>query len=110
MKYKRLIESIANLYDITSKDILGKCRKAHISEARIIVAYILRHVGYSFPEIGEILNRHHSSIIYFLNVFKSRYEYEVNFRNRVDNMLDLVDYYGEERDETKKERERKGRK
>lgn len=110
MKYKRLIDCIANLYDITSEDILGKCRKAHISEARMMVAYILRHVGYSFTEIGEILNRHHTSVIYFLRVFDSRYKYEVGFRDRISKMLELVDYYGEEAGKTKKERECKSEK
>lgn len=109
MKYKRLIDCIANLYDITSEDILGKSRKAHISEARMMVTYILRHVGYSFTEIGEILNRHHTGVIYFLRVFDNRYKYEVGFRERISKMLELVDYYGEKTSKTKKERKRKGR-
>ena len=96
MKYKRLINCIANLYDITSEDILGKCRKAHMSESRVIIAHILRYIGYSLTEIGEILNRDHSSVIYYLKTFENRYKYEVSFRNRVDKMLELVDYYGEE--------------
>lgn len=108
MKYKRLIDCIANIYDITSEDILGKCRKAHISESRVIIAHILRYIGYSLTEIGDILNRNHTSVIYYLKNFENRHKYDVSFRNRVDKMLELVDYYGEERDKTKKERERKG--
>jgi chromosomal replication initiation ATPase DnaA len=106
---KRLLECLANLYDITSADILGKCRKAHISEARMIFIYLMRHLGYSTMDLGELLNRDHSVMIYNTKVFDNRYKYDVMFRKKVDKMLEIVDLYGEERDKTKKERERKGR-
>ena len=106
---KRLLECIANLYDITSADILGKCRKAHISEARMIFIYLMRHLGYSTTYLGELLNRDHTSMIYNTKTFDNRYKYDVMFRKKVDNMLEIVDLYGEERNKTKKEGERKGR-
>lgn len=106
---KRLLECLANLYDITSADILGKSRKAHISEARIIFIYLMRHLGYSTTYLGELLNRDHTTMIYSTKTFDNRYKYDVMFRKKVDKMLEIVDLYGEERDKTKKERERKGR-
>jgi chromosomal replication initiator protein len=105
---KRLLECIANLYDITSADILGKSRKAHISEARMIFIYLMRHLGYSTTYLGEFLNRDHTTMIYNTRTFDNRYKYDVMFRKKVDKMLEIVDLYGEERDKTKKERERKG--
>jgi|GEM_PF-2330655 len=102
---KRLLECIANLYDITSADILGKSRKAHISEARMIYIYLMRHLGYSTTYLGEILNRNHTSMIYSTKTFDNRYKYDVMFRKKVDKMLELeiVDLYGEESDKVKKE-------
>jgi chromosomal replication initiator protein len=105
---KRLLECLANLYDITSADILGKSRKAHISEARMIFIYLMRHLGYSTTYLGELLNRDHTTMIYNTRTFDNRYKYDVMFRKKVDKMLEIVDLYGEERDKTKKERERKG--
>ena len=103
---KRLLECIANLYDITSDDILGKCRKAHISEARMLYIYLMRHLGYSTVYLSEILNRDHSTMVYNTKVFQNRYKYDSLFRKRVDKMLEIVDLYGEENsDKTKKERQ-----
>ena len=108
---KRLLECLANLYDITSADILGKCRKAHISEARMIFIYLMRHLGYSTTYLGKLLNRDHTSMIYSTKTFDNRYKYDVMFRKTVDNRLEIVDLYGEkDSGKTKKERRRKGRK
>lgn len=92
---KRLLECLANLYDITSADILGKCRKAHISEARMIFIYLMRHLGYSTTYLGELLNRDHSAMIYSTKTFDNRYKYDSMFRKKVDKMLEIVDLYGE---------------
>lgn len=104
---KRLLECLANLYDITSADILGKCRKAHISEARIIYIYLMRHLGYSTTYLGELLNRDHSAMIYSTKTFDNRYKYDVMFRKKVDKMLEIVDLYGE-KDSVKIKKERQG--
>lgn len=92
---KRLLECIANLYDITSADILGKSRKAHISEARMVFIYLMRHLGYSTTYLGEFLNRNHATMIYNTKAFDNRYKYDVMFRKKVDKMLEIVDLYGE---------------
>lgn len=106
---KRLLECLANLYDITSADILGKSRKAHISEARMIFIYLMRHLGYSTTYLGELLNRDHTTMIYNTKTFNNRYKYDVMFRKKVDKMLEIIDLYGEKGDEIKKEGECKGR-
>ena len=108
---KRLLECLANLYDITSADILGKCRKAHISEARMVFIYLMRHLGYSTTYLGELLNRDHTTMLYSTKTFDNRYKYDVMFRKKVDKMLEIVDLYGEkDSDKTKKERQgNKGR-
>jgi chromosomal replication initiation ATPase DnaA len=104
---KRLLECLANLYDITSADILGKCRKAHISEARMIFIYLMRHLGYSTTYLGELLNRNHATMIYNTKTFDNRYKYDVRFRKKVDKMLEIVDLYGE-KDSGKVKKERQG--
>lgn len=106
---KRLLECLANLYDITSADILGKSRKAHISEARMIFIYLMRHLGYSTTYLGEFLNRDHTTMIYNTKTFDNRYKYDVMFRKKVDNMLEIVDLYGE-KDSGKTKKERQGNK
>lgn len=104
---KRLLECLANLYDITSADILGKCRKAHISEARMVFIYLMRHLGYSTTYLGELLNRDHTTMLYSTKTFDNRYKYDVMFRKKVDKMLEIVDLY-REKDSGKIKKERQG--
>jgi chromosomal replication initiation ATPase DnaA len=100
---KRLLECLANLYDITSTDILGSSRKAHISEARMIYIYLTRHLGYSTTYLAEVLNRDHTTIIYNTQTFDNRYKYDVMFRKKVDKMLEIVDLYGKKDSDKVKE-------
>lgn len=63
-----LIEAIANFYGVTSIEILGKSRKSYIVDARRIAAYLLKKkLKLSYSLVGKILNRDHSTIMYFVN-------------------------------------------
>lgn len=47
--------------------LLGRGRWASIVKVRTTIARELRAAGYSLPEIGRVLNRHHTSIMNLLN-------------------------------------------
>jgi hypothetical protein len=51
---------------IAVKDIVGPSRKAPIAEARREVCRRLRDLGFSFPQIGEVVNRDHASVMWAL--------------------------------------------
>jgi chromosomal replication initiator protein len=61
---KSIIEVIADYYDVEVKDLTGKCRRSDVVDARDILVYFLRlELGYTFTEIGDILNRDQSTIV-----------------------------------------------
>lgn len=54
---------IALKHGLQREDLLGRSRKAQISRARQEAFYALRYRGWSFPRIGKLFGRDHSTII-----------------------------------------------
>ena len=63
--------------------------------------------GLSFPMIGKIMERNHSSIIYYLKMYDAEYRYNQEFRNFANAMkevaFDIRNDFQEELDEELKE-------
>lgn len=72
--FRKLIEV---KFNVGFDDISGKSRKPKIVEARKALSFLLRHhLKMSFPEIGEYLNRDHTSIIHLINTANKDKIYE----------------------------------
>ena len=61
---RRIIEAAAHEYGLTVEDILGDSRRRQIVAARWEAARRLREAGLSYPHIGELLNRHHTTVMH----------------------------------------------
>jgi chromosomal replication initiation ATPase DnaA len=55
---------IALRHGFTRHDLLGKKRSNKLTEARAKCYQMLRDRGLSYPQIGGIFNRHHTTIMY----------------------------------------------
>lgn len=62
--YDTILETVVNHFNITLDDLRSQRRSERLSRPRFIAAYLLRQTGLSYPTIGAILHRHHSSIIH----------------------------------------------
>lgn len=58
--------SRAREYDVDPTELLGTRKTAHLVRLRADIAKELRRRGFSLPEIGRALNRHHSTVINLL--------------------------------------------
>jgi hypothetical protein len=58
--------AVAKEWGITIKELLGPSRSMRLVDARAAVAALLREAGYSYPEIGKIIGRDHSSVFHGL--------------------------------------------
>lgn len=69
IKPKKIIESVANFYDIKEKDILSSKRNKDIAVPRQIAMYLLREeLHSSYPQIAKILGgRDHTTIMHGVN-------------------------------------------
>jgi hypothetical protein len=58
------IDYIAFWHGVSSaRDIIGDDRRIHVQRARCDCAVHFRAQGRSLPEIGRILNRHHTTVL-----------------------------------------------
>lgn len=61
-----IVREVAAQYGVDEARILGKCRKEKVFRARIEIAKRLDARGYSTPRIGAILNKDHTTILFYL--------------------------------------------
>jgi len=55
---------IALKHNLTRHDLLGRSRYPHISQARHEAFYYFRRKGWSYPQIGKLFGRDHSTVIH----------------------------------------------
>lgn len=61
-----IISDVADIYGITVDNILSRRRIRRYVDARAVVCYLLCFTqGYSTTEVGKVINRDHSSVVYF---------------------------------------------
>jgi chromosomal replication initiator protein len=62
-----IISSVCSFYNVRERDVLGSSRVKKISRARAAIAYIARqNQSMTLKDIGEILGRKHSTVIYLI--------------------------------------------
>lgn len=61
---ERIIENAATLFVVSVDDIMGKSRAPRFADPRHIVMWMLRREGLSYPQIGRLFNRDHTTIMY----------------------------------------------
>lgn len=61
-------------YDVMLDDLLSHKRDIRLVRARVAISRYLRLDGYSFTYIAKLLNRHHSSIMYYVNEYEDVYD------------------------------------
>ena len=67
---KTIIAATARAFDVDPGDITGPSRARHVVEARqVAIALILKLRGVAKSEIGRIINRDHSTVLYNLRAF-----------------------------------------
>ena len=72
---KRIIADCAEEFGIRVKDILGNSRVNHIVMARRKAAWIFYQRGtMSYPQIGRLLNKDHSTIIHAVKKYQESLE------------------------------------
>jgi hypothetical protein len=63
MKGREIVTLVAQSMGVGIEAILGRSRVSEVVECRALIATTLRGRGWSFPQIGRLLKRDHSTII-----------------------------------------------
>lgn len=64
---KQILSAVCHHMRIHPAEIRGKSRDARIVQARVMIAQRMRDNGYTLPRIGRILNRHHTTVMSYLD-------------------------------------------
>ena len=67
MNTNDIIRQVATLYGVTAEDITGGKRHRIFADCRTVVCYVLHErCGLSSTQIGDIINRTHATVLYFI--------------------------------------------
>lgn len=59
-----LVLSVGKDFGALPEELRGASVRRHLSDARCVIAVVLRSRGWSYPQIGQLLNRDHSTVMY----------------------------------------------
>lgn len=83
---KKIIQTVANFYDLKEKELLASCRKKEIIKPRQIAIYLLREeLKCSYPFIGrKIGGKDHTTVIHSFNKIQKEIASNENLKEEVD--------------------------
>lgn len=83
---------LISYFDLSKEDIIKHSRKNDsFGERRDIIIYFLREYGeMSFPAIGVLLDRDHSTIIYSYKKVKSKIKFDEKFQTKFETLIEKV--------------------
>lgn len=69
-----LVASVAKDFGVLAPELRGRGNMKNYVDARSVVAVLLRARGWSYPQIGRLLDRDHSTVINLCRRFSQRYD------------------------------------
>lgn len=85
-----LIKLVSDWYNIPVDDVMGPCRSKTVAEARSVVMYLLRQRKYRLRDVGTILNKDHTTVIYGCRRVASRIKTDREFAVQIAYLCNLV--------------------
>ena len=82
-----IISAVAAFFNVSVEDILGSGRMKTIANARQVAIYLVRELTKdSFPSIGLIFDKKHSTIIYSYETMQKQLKIDTYMKNAVDEI------------------------
>lgn len=83
---KQLLETVSGYYDVSTADMLGKCREKRLAFPRQVIMYLMREeMSFSYPAIGhEIGNRDHTTAMHAYDKIRREIENDPKTKKDVD--------------------------
>ncbi len=84
----KIFSAVYKKYDISKEDIKSKKRPKNIVWARQVAIYIIREITeLSFPDIGEIVNKDHATVMYSYNLISKKITAEPLINLEIINLI-----------------------
>jgi len=102
-KAYKAINIVAKHYGFKRCELFSRSRRRQLVLARHLAMYFCReYTSYSFPEIGDLFFRDHSSVIHGCKRIENDIRRDYSFSLLVDNLDLEIFYTGEKWDESQK--------
>lgn len=86
-----IIEKSAEYFNVSKKDILSTTRAKEVKNARQAAIYLTREIlDLSFPSIGEIFNKNHTTILYSYEKLKKDLATDKTLQNSIKELTTLL--------------------
>ena len=87
----KIFTAVYKKYGIKKEEILGERRTKDIAQARHIAIYLIRNItDMSFPGIGKILNRNHTTVISSIDTVEKKMMASTSFSLEIDELIKAV--------------------
>jgi len=90
--YNQIIKSVAEFYEISPSDLIGRGRKKEIIEPRQVAMYLLRDmINMSYPFIAEKMGKKdHTTAIYAFDKITHSLNTDPSFNQKMTMIKELV--------------------
>ena len=83
----KIIDEVCKLWGVTKEELVSKKRTLHLTLVRCMaIKHIRDSCGLSFPIIGKMFNRNHSTMMHYIKMYEAEYTYNINFRNKANKI------------------------
>ena len=94
---ERVIQIVGKFYGVAKADLLGIDRTQQVAMVRHIAMYLARaHCRSSYPELGSVFGRDHSSVIHGVQAIERRIQAQPAFAKFLDRLNDVIRNEGEQ--------------
>ena len=90
--FRKILECVAEFYDINPEDLINKCRKKELVHPRQVAMYLIREeLKASYPFIGEKLgNRDHTTVIYACEKISKQIQEDDNLQQEINLIKERI--------------------
>ncbi|RIV79553.1 helix-turn-helix domain-containing protein [Pelagerythrobacter aerophilus] len=87
-RVREIIDTASRIFDVPAKDIASASRLRMHSTPRQVVCYVASQRGWRSTEIGRVLQRDHSTVLYGLDRVRARRAADAEFAAKVAELLE----------------------
>lgn len=89
--YFDILQSISDVMELPIREVMSKSRRRDVSDARsIFIGIAYSNFGCTTIELGEFINRHHSSIVHSIAKNDSLYNIDLEYRKLSDSITKVA--------------------
>lgn len=85
----RLLNKASELFDVHKRDLNSRVRYGFIMPARFAMYKALRERGWSYPRIGKLFDKDHSTIIHGVKRAEYLMERDASYAAKIDELINL---------------------